>query len=51
MAKRVYIKGIFPHGKCLFSCFFNENEKKSEKVWWDQIFVVPLQPLTKSKGA
>ena len=31
MAKRVYIKGIFPRGKCLFSCFFNENEKKVGK--------------------
>lgn len=31
MSKRVYIKGIFPRGKCLFSCFFNENEKKSRK--------------------
>ena len=31
MAKRVYIKGIFPREKCLFSCFFNENEKKIGK--------------------
>jgi hypothetical protein len=31
MAKKAYIKGIFPRGKCLFSCFFNENEKKVGK--------------------
>lgn len=31
MAKKAYIKGIFHGGKCLFSCFFNENEKKVGK--------------------
>ena len=31
MAKKTYIKGIFHGGKCLFSCFFNENEKKVGK--------------------
>ena len=34
-----------------FHVFSTKMKKKSVKVWWNQIFVVPLQPLTKSKGA
>ena len=26
-------------------------KKKLQKVWWNRKNVVPLQPLTKSKGA
>ena len=30
--------------------FLKKMKKNMRKIWWNQIMLVPLQPLTKSKG-